>query len=88
MDFGGAIPGEIEEFPVAYFEDALIDDILGGAGGMVRAGFFLRSASTHGMPKLNSLIRFGRKSTTCSFTSMTAASCCVAIIATDPQSWG
>lgn len=40
MDFGGAIPREIEELPVAYFEDALIDDILGGAGGMVRAGFF------------------------------------------------
>ncbi len=88
MEFGGAIPREVEEFSVTYFEDALINDILGGTGGKVRAGFFLGSALTYGMPKLSSLIRFGRQSTTCSFTCMTAASCCVAIIATDPQSWG
>ena len=88
MNLGRTIAGEIEKLSVAYFKNALVNDILGRADGLVRVAFSSRLALTHGIPKVNSLIRFGRKSTTCSFTSMTAARCCVAILATGPRSWG
>ncbi len=44
VDFGGTVSCEIEQFPVAYFEDALINDILTRAVLIVRAGFSPDSA--------------------------------------------
>ena len=78
----GALTRQIKEVPVAYFKNRLIQDILAGASHIL-AMDMRRSRSTYGTPNLNSLMRLGTESTTCSFTAADATDGCIGVIATE-----
>ena len=76
----GTLTPQIEEVPIAYFKNRLVQDILAGAAQSL-AMDVRRSRSTHGMPNLNSLMRLGTESTTCSLTAADATDGCIGVIA-------
>ena len=77
-----ALTRQIEKVPVAYFKNRLVQDILAGASESLALDM-RRPRSTYGIPNLNSLMRLGTESTTCSLTAADATDGCIGVIATE-----